>query len=294
MADEKDPRESLTPEQQEQVNQALTTARAALRGVSRLGLLGLAARGAVKSVVRFPRIRGRKLAFLAIGLTVAVLSIATCSAGVNLQSLTSEYGEPVPATRDAAQRLVKRTATALQAAAASRRFRITIAEAEATSTLSLGLMMPELMRALETLPPEQLQQAGDIEGLRTMLRERESAQREERSLTERLVAILDPRLRTGDVQVRFTGEGHIVIAGYVQAWRWQQPALVVFAPRAGAGDLELDFVRGRLGRLPAPAWAFDRLGGLISSLILQGRDYAEITNLAVEAGHLTFEASLPR
>ena len=96
------------------------------------------------------------------------------------------------------------------------------------------------------------------------------------------------------MQVRFTGAGEIVVAGYVQAWRFKQPALVVFAPRARSGTLELDFVKGRLGRLPAPSWAFDLLGRLAASLILQGRDYAEISNLTVAPGRLTFEARVTR
>lgn len=292
MPDEKDGQDELTPEQRAQVDQAMGRARAALRGLSGAGLLGAAARGAFRSVVRVPRIRGRKLAFLAIGLVVVALSVATCSAGVDLQSLTSEYGPPVQATREGAERLVRRAATAVQAAATNHRFRLTMTEAEATSALSLGLMMPELMRALETLPPERLHQARNIEELRAILRDSESNNQESRSLGDRIAAMLDPRLRTGDVQVRFTDDGKIVIAGYLQAWRWQQPALVVLAPRAGPGGLQLDFVQGRLGRLPAPEWAFDRLGNLMASLLLQGRDYAEITNLTVREGRFTFEVSL--
>jgi hypothetical protein len=225
---------------------------------------------------------------------VVVLSVATCSAGVNLQNLTAEYGAPVPATTDAAQRFVQRTAAAIQNAPTSRRLRITVSQTEATSALSLGLMMPELMRAMETLPAEQVQQAGDIKSLRAMLRDHETAQRENRTFRDKVAGVFDPRLRTGDVQVQFTGNGEIVMAGYVQAWRWKQPALVVFAPRARSGELELDFVKGRLGRLPAPAWAFDLLGRLAASLILQGQDYAEISNLTVQDGRLTFEARVTR
>ena len=93
------------------------------------------------------------------------------------------------------------------------------------------------------------------------------------------------------MQVRFTGSGDVVVAGYVQAWGWRQPGLVVFAPRAQRGVLELDFVKGRLGRMPAPAWAFDMLGRLVASLILLGDDYAEISDLTVTEGRLAFEAT---
>jgi hypothetical protein len=289
-----EPQKDLTPEQREQVEQALSRGRAALKGVTRAGILGLIFRGLFGSMFRRLRFGGRKLMFLGIGMLVVVLSVATCSAGVNLQNLTAEYGAPVPATTDAAQRFVQRTAAAIQNAPTSRRLRITVSQTEATSALSLGLMMPELMRAMETLPAEQVQQAGDIKSLRAMLRDHETAQRENRTFRDKVAGVFDPRLRTGDVQVQFTGNGEIVMAGYVQAWRWKQPALVVFAPRARSGELELDFVKGRLGRLPAPAWAFDLLGRLAASLILQGQDYAEISNLTVQDGRLTFEARVTR
>jgi hypothetical protein len=230
--------------------------------------------------------------YLVIGLLVVVASITTCSAGVDLASLTAEYGDPVPTSTDAARRFVERTAAAVQSAAASRRLSISVSESEATSALSLGLMMPELMRAMETMPAEEIQQAKDIEEVRELIREHEAVEPGSRTLGQRVAALLDPRLRTGDVQVRFTGNGEIVIAGYVHAWRWRQPALVVFAPSARAGELQLDFVKGRLGRLPAPAWAFDLLGNLVTSLILMGQDYAEISNLTVTEGRLTFEATV--
>jgi hypothetical protein len=286
-----DPDDHLTPEQQQQVDDALTKARTALKSFSVAGMAGAAFRGFFRRMIPRPRVRRAKFLPLAIGLVVVVSSLVTCSAGVNLDKLMAEYGEPVPATRDAAQQFVARAATAVQRAAASRRLRITISEEEATSALSLGLLFPELMQAMDSLPPEALQEANDIEELREILRRRQAAARDSITWRERVAGILDPRLRTGDVQVRFTASGQVVVAGYVQAWRFRQPGLVVFAPRAQRGELELDFVKGRLGRMPAPAWGFDMLGRLMASLILLGDDYAEISNITVTDGRLTFEAA---
>jgi hypothetical protein len=287
-----EPPERISPEQREQIEKALAQARATLGSVSRGGCLTLFFYGIFQSVVGRLRFALQKLVYLGIGLLVVVLSVTTCSAGVDLASLTAQYGEPVPASKAAAERFVRRTAAAVQSAAVSRRFQITVSEREATSALSLGLLMPELMRMLASLSPEEVEAASDIEDLRRLIREREATKRESSTFGQRVAAFFDPQLRTGDVQVRFTGDGEIVMAGYVEAWRWQQPALVVFAPSARAGHLELDFVRGRLGRLPAPAWAFDLLGELAASLILMGQDYGEISNLTVESGKLTFAASL--
>lgn len=287
MTDE--PRQELTPEQQKQMEEALAKGRAALQNVSKAGCLAFVFRGLFGSIFRFPRFGLKKFLFFGIGLLIAALSILTWSASVDLQKLTAEYGEPVRPTKDAAERFVRRTAAAIQSAPNTRRLRITVTETEATSALSLGLMMPELMRAMDSVPPEEFQRVNDIEGLRALLREREAARKESHTFGQKIAGFFDPELRTGDVQVQFTGNGEIVAAGYVQAWRWKQPALVVFAPSARSGELELDFVKGRLGRIPAPAFAFDLLGRLVASLMLQGREYAEITNLTVQEGRMVFE-----
>ncbi len=286
MTDE--PHQELTPEQQQQMEEALAKGRAALQNVSKIGCLGMMVRGIFGSIFRFPRLRFKKLLFFGIGLLIAALSILTWSASVDLQQLTAEYGEPVRPTKTAAERFVRRTAAAVQDAPNTRRLRITVTEAEATSALSLGLMVPELMRAIDSVPPHELQQINDIETLRMVLRERAEARKASRNWRQKLAGFFDPELRTGDVQVQFTAGGEIVMAGYVQAWRWKQPALVVFAPSAKSGELELDFVKGKLGRIPAPAFAFDLLGQLVASLLLQGSEYAEITELSVQEGRMVF------
>jgi hypothetical protein len=263
-----------------------------LRGASAGGVLLALARGiarrSTRRTLRRQRRRLPRLRLLVFGLAIMLLSITTCSAGVDLASLTAEYGPAVPANRDAARRFVERVATAVRTAPASRQLRIEITDVEATSALSLGLMMPELMQAMETMTAEEVQRFDDLAELREHLRARTTTRDDNATVFRRIGAILDPRIRSGDVQVRFTAGGEIVMAGYIQAWRWQQPALVVFAPRARSGELELDFRRGRLGRVPAPERAFDRLAGLATSVILQGREYAEITELTVEDGRLTF------
>jgi hypothetical protein len=290
---EQDP-PGLTPEQHEQFEKALGRAGQALGRMSRVGCLGYLFRTFFRSFFRFPRIRRRNLAKVGIGLLIMVSSLVTCSAGVNLTNLTAEYGDPVPASVSAARRFVERAARAFQSGTSSRSFRITVSEVEATSALSLGLMIPELTMAMDSAPPATFQRTDDIGQLRRALREQRKARLAGRSFREKLATLFDPDIHTGDVQVHFTGNGEIVMAGYVEAWRWRQPALVVFAPRARSGELQLNFLSGKLGRLPAPAFAFNALGDLAASLILQGRDYAEISNLTVSDGRLTFEVRITR
>jgi hypothetical protein len=259
--------------------------RRSLRGASRFGGGGHARRRGV----RLPGLR-----VLGFGLVIAALSLATCSAGVDLASLTEEYGPPVPASRDEARRFAENTAAALRSAPNDRRIRLEITDAEATSALTLGLMLPELMQAMESMPAEEAQRYDDLGALREHLRARTAGRSDSLPLVARIGAALHPRIRTGDVLVRFTSQGEIVMAGYIQAWRWQQPALVVFAPRARSGELELDFRHGRLGRIPAPEFAFDALGRLAAALILQGRDYAEISEITVEQGRMRFAGTVKR
>lgn len=259
------------------------------------------------------RRRPRRITPFAIGVLIMLLSVTTCSSGVEVAALAEEYGPPVPATREAALGFVNRTTAALREAPATRRLSLQVTESEATSALSLGLMIPELMLAMESMTQEEVQAFDDLDELRDHLRRRASrgasgapgsgASGSGSSVemegyapawSERVRNVFDPRLRSGDVQVRFTPAGEVVVAGYVQAWRWKQPALVVFAPRAQSGELELEFRRGQLGRIPAPRWAFNGLGRLVASLVLQGREYAEISQLTVADGTLSFTGVLHR
>jgi hypothetical protein len=269
------------------------------RGCFRVRSLGSVLLGATFGrLFRTGRAGTRRLRALAIGVVIASLSLVTCSWGVDPASLTASYGPPIPASTAAAQRLLTKSASAIRNLGESRTLSLSVSELEATSALSLGMMMPELIRATERMSPEELRGATDLEDLRERVRKEEQAAREaelrSQSLLQRLLARLDPQIRTGDVQIRFEASGQVVVAGYVQAWRFQQPAMFVVAPHARSGELSLDFVEGRLGRVPAPEFAFDLLGDLLSSLILMGQDYAEISDLTVSDGSLRFVGRLPR
>jgi len=234
----------------------------------------------------------RRLRALVIGVVIASLSLVTCSWGVDPGSLTASYGPPILASTAAAERLLARSAAAVRSLPETRTLRLSASDVEATSALSLGMMMPELIRATQRMSPAELRGATDLENLRERLRAKEAEAREaelrSQSFARRFLARLDPQIRTGDVQVRFKASGQIVVAGYVQAWRFRQPAMFVVAPHARSGELSMDFVEGRLGRVPAPEFAFDLLGDLLSSLILLGQDYAEISELTVGDGTLHF------
>jgi len=288
-----DPDPERTPEPQmamEAVHDAFADARA--RMPSRAALGALVVGGALGRLRRIPRLLGRRGRVFGFGVVIAALSVTTCSFGVDSESLVASYGDPVPSSADAAIRFLEKGASALEGVSSQRSVRLTVSQSEATSALSLGMMLPELMMTLGRIPPDEVRSAADLNTLRERIWQEEAAARDSLlsalPMTQRLLAKLDPRIRTGDVQVRFRGNGEVVVAGFVQAWRFRQPTMFVVAPRASSGELELRFVKGRLGRLPAPAFVFNALGGLIARGVLLGRDYAEVSELSVTDGSLTF------
>lgn len=249
-------------------------------------------------VLRFPRLLGGRLKVIAFGLLIVLLSVTTCSFGVDAATLTESYGPPVPASAEAAISFAAKGAAAMEGFAEGNTLRLDVTESEATSALSFGMMLPELVTTLGRIPPEEIRAATDLEALRERVRQEQQAIRDsvlaELPVVARILDKLDPRIRTGDVQIRFQESGQVVVAGFVQAWRFRQPAMFVVAPSARSGELELDFVQGRLGRVPAPAFVFDLLGAAIARTVLLGREYAEVAELTVGAGTLSFEGRVAR
>lgn len=284
----------------EAVDQAMEQAREhvgpALAGLSLGGIMAGMARRRFRRAMGGHRRRRKLLRRFGFGLLIVVSSVATCSFGVDPSSLTASYGDPVPASRDDATRFLTRGMEAVQRGPDAGAVRITMTEEEATSALSIGMMLPELMLVSERIPRDEIQQIEDLDALRERIWQEAEAQREEMAdelgFTQRLVLKLDPKLRTGDVQVRFEETGEVVLAGYVQAWRFRQPGIFVLAPSARDGELTFDFVSGKLGRLPLPELAFDWMGGMVASAILMGREHAVISEITVRDGMFTFEGRL--
>jgi hypothetical protein len=271
--------------------------QATLRGggatpAARAGLGAVILGGVLGRFLRVPRRMSGRLRVLGFGLLIAVLSVTTCSFGVDPASLTESYGDPIPTSADAAIRFMEKGGSALESFSNDKEVRLTVTQSEATSALDLGMMLPNLMLELDRIPQDEVRHATDLDALRERIWRDEQARRDSLLATlprpARLIAKLDPRIRTGDVQIRFQDSGQVVVAGVVQAWRFRQPAMFVVAPRASAGELELRFVEGRLGRLPAPAFIFNALGKAIARGVLLGQNYAEISELSVHEGSLTF------
>lgn len=286
-------------EAEKAINEALDAVKehaGALSGITAGGLATGFLKRRARRAFGGRRRRRQLLRRFGFGLLIAVSSVATCSFGVDPSTLTADYGDPVPATTTDAARVLTRGSERIRQAPESGAIRLTMTEEEATSALAVGLMLPELMRAAEGIPQEEIQNAPDLEALRERVWAEADAQREammeNAGFLEGLLIRLDPKIRSGDVQVRFEANGEVVVAGFIQAWWFRQPGLFVFSPRAADGELSLDFVNGRLGRLPLPEFAFDWMGGAAVRALQLGRDYAEIREITVGDGTLTFEGRL--
>jgi len=257
-----------------------------------------AAAPAARRLPRLPFQLGRRFKAIGLGLVIVLLSVTTCSFGVDPASLTEAYGPPIEVSAEAAIRFAEKGAQAMEGFTAGNALRLAVTEAEVTSALSLGLMLPDLVTTLGRIAPEEIRGATDLLALRERVWAEQQAIRDsvlaDLPAPLRILEKLDPRIRTGDVQVRFQEGGQVVVGGFVQAWSFRQPLMFVVAPRAGAGQLELDFVRGRLGRIPAPAFVFDLLGEALARGVLLGRGYAEVSEITVAPGSLVFEGRLTR
>ncbi len=115
------------------------------------------------------RWRPLRMTPFAMGVLVMLLSVTTCSSGVEVAALAEEYGPPVPATREAALGFVTRTSAAFREAPSTRRLSFQVTESEATSALSLGLMIPELMLAMQSMTQDEVQAFNDLAELRDHL-----------------------------------------------------------------------------------------------------------------------------
>jgi hypothetical protein len=105
---------------------------------------------------------------------------------------------------------------------------------------------------------------------------------------------LDPsnlalRLSIREPQVRFTGDGRIDVRGYVTFLFWKWPVHAIVSPRASRGEMELDFVEGKLGPITMPEAAFDLVGKGLAGALLAGQDYAEISEIKASKGKLTVQ-----
>jgi hypothetical protein len=204
------------------------------------------------------------------------------------QTELPDDGPPPATSQAAALRFVKKVVAAGEKAAETGRFSITISQEEVTSFLTVGATM---VAKLQTLPIEDLEQIQDIpgvEGIEGIEEWKRLVDQAERLENVRLPGNKKLQLNIEEPGVYFRGNGQLLVRGYVRLLVLRQPVRVVVAPRASGGELVLDFVEGQLGPVPMPEILFDYVGEGLAGAILAGQEYAEITEIRVGEGTLTF------
>jgi hypothetical protein len=210
---------------------------------------------------------------------IAVLILGGCQ-----PELPDDGSAPVTSAASA-RHFVEKALAAGQLAAETGRFELTVTEGEVTSFLNIGVL---LLRQSQRLPLEDLDQIQNVPGLegvdigqwQELLGQRERLPGGDRRRF-RL------RLTVHDALVRFRSNGHMVVRGDVRLLILRLPVRVVAAPRASEGELVLDFVEGQVAAVPMPELIFDLLGEGLSSAILLGQDYAQVTEITIGPGTLT-------
>jgi len=236
---------------------------------------------------RTPRSRVRlrsAMLLLSASLLVALL-LSGC------QTELPDDGPPPATSQEAALRFVNKVVTAGENAAETGRISITITQEEATSFLTVGAT---IVQQLQTVPIEdlgQIQSIPGLDGIEGIEEWQRLVEQAERLENVRLPSNENLQLTIEEPQVHFRGNGRILIRGTVALLTVRQPVRLVVAPRASQGELVLDFVEGQLGPVPMPEFLFDYVGQGLAGALLAGQEYAEITEIRVGEGTLTFQAA---
>lgn len=230
----------------------------------------------------------RILKMTAASLALALAAGACFIPGVGNATLPDD-GPPVPVTQASAESFAEKLTAG---ADGSGMIQVTISQQEATSAVAIVTRMFALSEdnpavqerggLPDEIPLDQLAEGLEVTPeIRGLLERFQSQDGEPLSVPVVEIKLEQP-------QVYFKGDGRMILRGYGVLGSWRLPLRVVTKPRASQGAIQLDFVDGQVGRLPLPEFLFDPLGRMISRALLAGRDYAEISELTVGAGTLTF------
>jgi hypothetical protein len=226
----------------------------------------------------------RRPSRLWMGISLAVLFgvlVSSC-AGTQTGAFLPDEGPAVPVSKQAASRLFEKVLSAVESAAQTQSVRFTLTDEEVTSALALGAQFVTFTPAgpvIQGLPGSQSAQgAPGLEGM---------GQPNANGGGNGAFSLTNFGLKIEKPQVRFTGDGRMILEGYGRVGSWRQPVRAVMAPRASDGELDLHFVKGRIGSLPLPAFIFNPIGKALASLILAGSDSLKIHEISIQQGSMT-------
>jgi len=256
------------------------------------------------NVMTLPLFSFRRVFFFAV---MIALFTTGCALGGEQSAVLPNDGPPIPVSQDAAVSFAQKTLSSTESTGSGGEIHFTVTQQEVTSALSIGSQLLNYSQGgpiFEGIPGlEGIEGTQELEGL---LDSQGSQVLEGSDVPPQIIDLLkniqsegenglnlpDIRLKLEEPQVYFKGDGRIILRGYGRILRWRLPIRMVIAPHAAQGELALDFVEGQIGTLPMPEFLFDPLGKLLARVLLSGREYAEISELSVREGSLTFSGRL--
>jgi len=200
-------------------------------------------------------------------------------------------GEPIAVSGDAAISLANKIKTSVGDAPGTKTVTISVTDQEVTSFL-----------AIASLLSGQIQQQGGSGNLNQIDILGSSSEADVASWQDLINSqggfgsILTKGIELGvtikDPEVRFTGEGAIIVRGYGKIGPLSVPARAVVVPRIVDGALELEIIEGQLGRLPLPGGMSNLVADGIEKALLAGRNVATVSQLDVSNGVVVFTGTV--
>lgn len=92
-------------------------------------------------------------------------------------------------------------------------------------------------------------------------------------------------------QVYFKDDGTLVLRADIVFQGNSQLIRVVARPTVANGQLQIDITEGKLGPVPVPGPLLDQVEGALAEGLTAGRDYTELTTVAVADGTIMIEGT---
>jgi hypothetical protein len=230
---------------------------------------------------------------------LALLALSLVLSGCQLPRLRGaelpDDGPPIATSQEAAQQFLQKITQASNGSAGSGEVALTVTQEEVTSFLVIGAELADQLQAARNL--ENLEDLADLqdleglEGIEGLARWQELARQRE-GLPRIRLPDLSLRLGLEEPEVRFQGDGQVIVRGYATVRRLRQPVRVVIAPRAADGELAFDFVEGKLGPLPLPEGLFDLVAAGLARAVMGGDRAIQVREITVNEGTLTLRGRL--
>ena len=241
---------------------------------------------------RFTRFLRRRMVPILVVVAVLV-GLFVVTSGASLP----DDGEPITVSADDALAFARKVTEAAGDATSSKAVSLTVTEREVTSFLAIASLLSgelenvggsgdlsELMTLGDAIP------AGDIGSVDNW----KDLVGSQGGIGSVLTRGLDLRVAIREPEVRFTGDGEVIIRGYGKVAFISVPARLVVKPQIVDGQVDFGLVEGQFGRLPLPGAMANLAESAVERALLAGYDIASVEQISVSDGTMRFVGRLNR